>query len=94
MGDNADKDDVAKLVDAILKKGQHPKQADVLIRLAKSATLFHTPAPNADAYADIVIKGRRETHRTNGRSQHKLLMDKRRHRICVSPNRSPQLFVG
>ena len=66
MGDNADKDDVAKLVDAILKKGQHPKQADVLIRLAKSATLFHTPAPNADAYADIVINGHRETHRIRG----------------------------
>jgi hypothetical protein len=66
MADDADRDDAAKLVDAILKKSQHPKQADVLIRLAKSATLFHTPAPNADAYADIVIKGHRETHRIRG----------------------------
>jgi hypothetical protein len=66
MADDADNDDVASLVDAILEKGQHPKQADVLIRLAKSATLFHTPAPNADAYADIVINGHRETHRVRG----------------------------
>jgi hypothetical protein len=66
MADAADKDDVVKLVDAILEKGQRPKQADVLIRLAKSAILFHTTAPNGDAYADIVIRGHRETHRVRG----------------------------
>src|SRR5262245_34075303 len=43
-----------------------PKQADVLIDLAESATLFHAPPPNADAYADILIDGHRETHRVRG----------------------------
>jgi hypothetical protein len=64
MADDDDNDDVAKLVDAFLKKGE--KQADVLIRLAKSATLFHTPAPNTDAYADIQIADHHETHRIRG----------------------------
>jgi hypothetical protein len=38
-----------------------PKQADILIRLAGAATLFHTP--DGDAIADIKIDGHRETHR-------------------------------
>jgi hypothetical protein len=36
------------------------KQADILIRLARAATLFHTP--DDDAVADIKIDGHRETH--------------------------------
>jgi len=39
------------------------KQADVLIGLATAATLFRTPAPDCDAFADVVINGHRETHR-------------------------------
>jgi ABC-type molybdenum transport system ATPase subunit/photorepair protein PhrA len=35
------------------------KQADALIELAESAKLFHTP--DGVAYADIEVKGRRET---------------------------------
>src|SRR5262245_11424360 len=42
---------------------KRPKQADVLIGLATAATLFRTPAPDCDAFADIVINGHRETHR-------------------------------
>jgi hypothetical protein len=44
-----------------------PKQADILIELAEAATLFHTPAPDNDAFADITIKGHRETHRVRGK---------------------------
>jgi hypothetical protein len=66
MAEDTNKDDTAELVDAILKKGHAPKQADILIGLAKSATLFHAPAPNADAYAEIVIDGHCETRRIRG----------------------------
>ena len=48
------------------EKGRKLKQADILIGIADNATLFHTPAPNADAYADIMIDGHRETHRIRG----------------------------
>ena len=47
--------------------GKQPKQADILIGLAKAATLFHTPAPDSDAFADITIDGHRETHRVRGK---------------------------
>jgi hypothetical protein len=46
---------------------RQPKQADVLIDLAQSATLFHAPAPDNDAFADIMIGGHRETHRVRGK---------------------------
>jgi hypothetical protein len=46
--------------------GGRPKQADALIALAASATLFHAPAPDGDAFADITINGHRETHRVRG----------------------------
>jgi hypothetical protein len=39
--------------------GRGPKQADVLIELAQSADLFH--APDGTAFADVDIKGHRET---------------------------------
>jgi len=39
--------------------GRAPKQADVLINLAQSAELFHTPS--GDGYADIAINDHRET---------------------------------
>src|SRR5262249_11286122 len=42
------------------------KQADVLIELAAAATLFHTPVPDCDAFADITVDGHRETHRVRG----------------------------
>jgi hypothetical protein len=38
-------------------------QADILISLAASAALFHTPAPDRDGYAEVVIDGRREVYR-------------------------------
>ena len=45
-----------------------PKQADILVSLAKQAKLFHTPAPDWEEYADIIVGGRRETHRIRGKS--------------------------
>jgi hypothetical protein len=39
--------------------GRGPSQADVLVGLAQSAELFH--APDATGYADLLIKGHRET---------------------------------
>ena len=36
------------------------KQADILIRLARAATFFHTP--DDEAVADIQLNGHRETH--------------------------------
>src|SRR5262245_54037164 len=44
-----------------------PKQADILIGLAETAILFHTPTPDNDAFADIMVKGHRETHRVRGK---------------------------
>ncbi|MBA2373816.1 MAG: hypothetical protein H0V74_06385 [Chloroflexi bacterium] len=38
---------------------KHPKQADLLARIAKAADLFHTP--DLEAYADITVNGHRET---------------------------------
>ena len=43
--------------------GRARKQSDILIALAQTASLFHTPAPDSDAFADIMIGGHRETHR-------------------------------
>src|SRR5262249_59654318 len=40
-----------------------PNKAGVMRGLATAATLFRTPAPDCDAFADIVINGHRETHR-------------------------------
>jgi hypothetical protein len=48
--------------------GKRPKQADVLIELAGAATLFRTPAPDRDAFADIAVDGHRETHRVRGQA--------------------------
>ena len=45
-----------------------PKQADILVSQAKQAKLFHTPAPDWEEYADIIVGGRRETHRIRGKS--------------------------
>src|SRR5215467_7339242 len=39
--------------------GRGPKQADILIELAQSAALFH--APDGTGFADLDIKGHRET---------------------------------
>jgi hypothetical protein len=52
--DDSDTDDLGK------------KQADVLVALAREASLFHTPA--RDGYADIVVNGHRETHKIRSRS--------------------------
>ena len=43
-----------------------PKQADILIALAPDE-LFHSPAPDADAFADLMIGGHRATYRVRGR---------------------------
>src|SRR5262245_15217288 len=42
---------------------KRPKQADALIGLATAASLFRTPAPDCDTFADIVTNGHRQTHR-------------------------------
>jgi hypothetical protein len=39
------------------------KQADILMGIANAAALFHTPAPDSDAFAEITIGGHRETLR-------------------------------
>lgn len=39
--------------------GRGPKQADLLIELAREAELFHSP--DATAFADLVVNGHRET---------------------------------
>src|SRR5262249_31455661 len=62
---------IARLAELQDKNGggeKRPKQADVLIELATAATLFHTPAPDCDAFADIAIDGHRETHRVRGQT--------------------------
>jgi hypothetical protein len=64
-------DNIARLAELQEKEGggeKRPKQADVLIELAAAATLFHTPAPDCDAFADITIDGHRETHRVRGQA--------------------------
>jgi hypothetical protein len=61
---SADADDEGGTGD---EKGRKPKQADILIGVADNAALFHTPAPDDDAFADVVINGHRETHRVRGR---------------------------
>lgn len=42
------------------KEGHKPTQAELLVRCASGAELFHTPA--GDAYATIPVEGHRETH--------------------------------
>jgi hypothetical protein len=62
-------DNIAKLAEQQeTEGGKRPKQADVLIELASAATLFRTPAPDRDAFADIVVDGHRETHRVRGQA--------------------------
>jgi len=59
-------DNIVKLAELQEQDGggeKRRKQADILIELAAAATLFHTPAPDCDAFADIMIDGHRETHR-------------------------------
>ena len=53
---------------AMSERKSKPKQADILIAIANAAALFHTPAPDSDAFAEIMIGGHRETHRVRGRS--------------------------
>ena len=55
---------VTKLDEAIAEKGGHgggrgPTQAEILIKHAQAAELFHTP--DGTGYADIYINGHRET---------------------------------
>ena len=55
---------VTALDDAIAEEtgdtgGRGPTQADILIELAQTAELFH--APDGTGFADLVIKGHRET---------------------------------
>jgi hypothetical protein len=54
--------------DANDRVARQPKQSDVLIELAASAILFHTPAPDNDAFADIVVNGHRETYCIRGKA--------------------------
>src|SRR5262249_41095852 len=61
-------DNIARLAELLQAQGdgKRPKQADVLIGLTNAAVLFHSPAPDCDALADIAINGHRETHRIRG----------------------------
>ena len=60
-------DNIARLAELHSQgDGKRPKQADVLIALADVAVLFHSPAPDCDAFADITVNGHRETHRIRG----------------------------
>ena len=63
-------DNIARLAELLQAQGdgKRPKQADVLIALANAAVLFHSPAPDCDAFADITVHGHRETHRIRGRA--------------------------
>jgi hypothetical protein len=63
-------DNVARLAELLQAQGdaKRPTQADVLIGLANAAVLFHSPAPDCDAFADIIVHGHRETHRIRGRA--------------------------
>jgi hypothetical protein len=54
----------AELVDAAIAEGR--KQSDVLIALGKKAKLFHTPAPERDAFAYLQIGAHFETLRVRG----------------------------
>src|SRR5262245_11802928 len=61
-------DNIARLAEQEQDGGREKRrrQADVLLQLAKAAVLFHSPAPDCDAFADIAINGHRETHRIRG----------------------------
>src|SRR5262245_42032830 len=61
-------DNIARLAEQEQDGGREKRrrQADVLLQLAKAAVLFHSPAPDCDALADIAINGHRETHRIRG----------------------------
>jgi len=59
--------DGADATDAAAATKRSETQADILIGLATSAALFHTPAPDRDGYAEIVIDGRRETYRVHSK---------------------------
>ena len=59
--------DSADARDAAAATKRNETQADILIGLATSAALFHTPAPDRDGYAEIVIEGRRETYRVHSK---------------------------
>jgi hypothetical protein len=68
-----DRDDVDELIDEACENNgeqddcdQRKTQADVLLELAAEVTLFHTS--EREGFADLVIKGRRETHRICGPS--------------------------
>jgi hypothetical protein len=56
-----------ELVEQQEKECKRKSQADVLIGLANEAVLFHTPAPDRDAFADVTIDGHRETYRVRSR---------------------------
>jgi hypothetical protein len=65
MVDEADraKQEGAHKTNGAAKEEKKPKQADVLIALASECKLFHTGAPDDDAYADVEVDGHRETYR-------------------------------
>lgn len=57
--DQADADAADEMAPDMQEGEKHPKQADILIRLAQAAELFH--APDGTGFADIKIRGHRET---------------------------------
>ena len=52
--------------DTETRQAERPKQADVLIQLARAADLFH--APDGGGFADLKIKGHRETWAIRGKA--------------------------
>jgi hypothetical protein len=62
-----DESEADKVVEAALDEEKKRKQADILIDIGRTASLFRTPAPDRDAYADITIDGHRETWRVRSK---------------------------
>jgi hypothetical protein len=64
--------------------GPSPKQADILIDLACSAELFHTP--DKTAYADIFVDGHRETYQLRTKAFRRWLTQKYFQHTAGAPN--------
>ena len=68
------------------------KQADILVKLAGAAQLFH--APDGTAYADITINGHRETYTIHGRDFKRWLKHRYYEQTESSPSEAFNSAVG
>jgi hypothetical protein len=64
--------------------GRPPKQSDVLIELASTAALFHTP--DGTAFADIVVNGHRETWQVRSKGFRRWLLRRFYKKMHSAPN--------